>query len=123
MQVLVDTSVWLRALAGKQPYASHLDALLRWRHVLGHPFVYGELLMGDNGGRAELLERYELLRTAVVMPHREVVAFVRSQSLQARKLGWVDVHLIASAINAEALLWSADGSISLAAQDLGIEHR
>jgi predicted nucleic acid-binding protein len=40
--VLVDTSVWIRFLAGTEPYASELDRLLASDEVLGHDFVYGE---------------------------------------------------------------------------------
>ena len=50
--VLVDTSIWIRFLAGTEPYAGELDRLLADDEVLGHDFVYGELLIGDRGGRA-----------------------------------------------------------------------
>jgi hypothetical protein len=53
--VLVHTSVWIRFLAGREPYASKLDGLLSNDEVLGHDFVYGELLIGDRGGRDKLL--------------------------------------------------------------------
>jgi hypothetical protein len=56
--VVVDTSVWIRFLAGKEPYASQLDHLLAHDEVLGHDLVYGELLMGKRGGRAKLLAAY-----------------------------------------------------------------
>ena len=49
----------------------------------GHDFVYGGLLIGDTGGRTELLansERMDQRRS----PHAEVVAFVRERSLNGR---------------------------------------
>src|SRR5213593_1790538 len=53
--VLVDTSVWIRSLAGRAPYMAELDRLLELDEVAGHELVYGELLIGDRGGRKKLL--------------------------------------------------------------------
>lgn len=49
--VLVDTSVWIRFLTGREPYATELDSLLERDEVAGHELVFGELLIGDKGGR------------------------------------------------------------------------
>ena len=45
--VLVDTSIWIRFLANKQPYAGGLERLLDRDEVSGHELVFGELLIGD----------------------------------------------------------------------------
>lgn len=82
--VLVDSSVWVRALSGKQPYRDHLDALLADESVLGHELVYGELLVGDPGGRATVLGTYALLTRAPTVPHEEVVSLVRVRRLYGR---------------------------------------
>ena len=50
MTVLVDTSVWIRFLSNRAPYAARLEELLGRGEVTGHPFVYGELLIGDVEG-------------------------------------------------------------------------
>jgi predicted nucleic acid-binding protein len=52
--VLVDTSVWIRFLAGREPYATELDSLPERDEVAGHDLVFGELLIGDTGGRRKL---------------------------------------------------------------------
>ena len=44
--VLVDTSVWIRFLANRAPFAARLDDLLGQGEVCGHDFVFGELLSG-----------------------------------------------------------------------------
>ena len=62
--VLVDTSVWIRFLAGTEPFADGLDRLLDANEVLGHDFVYGELLIGDRGARQKLLAGYRVLHQA-----------------------------------------------------------
>src|ERR1051325_6022158 len=61
MIVLVDTSVWIRFLSNRGPEAAQLGELLRRDEVSGHDFIYGELLIGDTGGRRRLLTDYELM--------------------------------------------------------------
>ena len=53
--VLVDTSVWIRFLSNRAPYAARLQALLVADKVIGHELVYGELLIGDTGRRRSIL--------------------------------------------------------------------
>ena len=62
--VLVDTSVWIRFLTGREPYATELDSLLERDEVAGHELVFGELLIGDKGGRRKLLDAYEQMHQA-----------------------------------------------------------
>jgi predicted nucleic acid-binding protein len=57
MNILVDTSVWIRFLSNRARDAAGLDRLLSRDEVSGHDFVYGELLIGDKGGRRELLAK------------------------------------------------------------------
>lgn len=120
--VLVDTSVWLRFLAGKQPYARELDRLLQNDEVLGHELIQGELLVGDLGARRELLEAYTLIHYAAVVPHGEVVLFVTQRKLHGRGLGWIDAHLLASAVVAGSRLWTADKALAHAASALGVAY-
>ena len=54
MTILVDTSVWIRFLANRAPYAAELERLLSRDEVCAHDFVYGELLIGDVGGRKQV---------------------------------------------------------------------
>jgi predicted nucleic acid-binding protein len=117
--VLVDTTVWIRALAGKQPYRAHLDELLDQELVLAHELVYGELMIGDAGGRARALAEYARFRYAPSIPHRDVVDLVRARKLYGRGIGWIDVHLLASSLVAEAQLYTADHRLHELAQELG----
>lgn len=121
--VLVDTSVWIRFLAGKQPYAAALDSLLERDDVSGHEFVYGELLIGDRGGRQKLLSAYATMHQASVVPHQEVVEFVRSRGLHGRGAGWIDVHLLASAVVDALRFWTADVDTAALAAELGVGFR
>ena len=121
--VLVDTSVWIRFLAAREPFARGLDALLEREEVLAHEMVLGELLVGDRGGREALLASCERLPVAATIPHREVVEFVRARRLPGRGIGWIDAHLLASTLVAGARLWTADGPLGAAATALGVSYR
>ena len=88
----------------------------------GHDFVYGELLIGDRGGRGLLLANYEQMHQAPLVPHREVVAFVRERRLHGRGVGWIDAHLLASALVGRLKLWTVDPRLAALAKDLGISY-
>lgn len=118
--VLADTSVWIRFLANKAPYADGLDDLLDRGEISGHDLVYGELLIGDKGGRAKLLAAYSLMHQVAVVPHREIVTFVNARRLHGRGIGWIDVHLLASALVADVRLWTADPRLAAVARELGV---
>ena len=120
--VLVDTSVWIRFLANRTPYAVELDRLLSLDEVTGHELVYGELLIGDREGRRKLLAAYERIHQANLVPHNDVVTFVRDRELHGRGVGWIDVHLLASAIVGRLQFWTADSCCSAVAKELGVAY-
>jgi predicted nucleic acid-binding protein len=122
MIVLVDTSVWIRFLSNREPHAAELDSLLSRDEVSGHDFVFGELLIGDKGGRQQLLSDYERMHQAPVVLHEEVVAFVRDRRLHGRGIGWVDAHLLASALVGRLKLWTMDPSLESLAKELGVGY-
>jgi predicted nucleic acid-binding protein len=121
--VLVDTSVWIRFLANRTPYAVHLDDLLDLNEVAGHDLIYGELLIGDLGSRGELLTSYERMHQVPNVSHAESVTFVRVRKLHGRGIGWIDANLLASAIVAGVPLWTADERLATLANELGILYQ
>jgi predicted nucleic acid-binding protein len=84
--ILVDKSVWIRALANREPYKKELDELLGRREVAGHEFVCGELIVGDPGGGKKFLADYAGLPVARLVPHHDVVALVTARGLNGRAL-------------------------------------
>lgn len=122
MIVLADTSVWVRFLSNRAPYAAELDGLLSRDEVSGHEFVYGELLIGDKGGRRQLLANYEQMHRAPPVPHRDVVEFVLDRRLHGRGIGWIDAHLLASALVGRLKLWTTDLRLAVLARELGIAY-
>jgi hypothetical protein len=121
--VLVDTSVWIRALSNRPPFVTELDRLLDLGDVAGHDLVYGELLIGDRGGRKKLLAEYKHMFQAATIPHSEVVTFVEHRRIHGRGVGWIDIHLLASAIVDGLILWTADPRLLTLADEFGVAHR
>ena len=115
--MLVDTSVWIDHF--RRPNAD-LEQLLDQGRVSTHPFVIGELACGSLAQRAEVLRLMEALPFAAVATHDEVIAFVDRQRLNGAGLGWIDVHLLASARLTRQSLWSVDRRLRTAALRLGL---
>jgi predicted nucleic acid-binding protein len=120
--VLVDTSVWIRFLANRMAYAAELDRVLERDEAAGHDFVYGELLIGDSGGRTQLLKSYDLIHRVPAVGDADVATFVRSHQLHGSGIGWIDAHLLASALVADTSFWTADARLAKLASELGIAY-
>ena len=104
------------------PFALELDRLLGLDEVAGHELVYGELLIGDRGGRTKLLAAYERMHQASTVAHREVIVFVRDRGLYGRGVGWIDMHLLASALVGRMRLWTIDPRFAAVAQEVGVAY-
>lgn len=116
--VLVDTSIWRKYFAGSASVRRLGELLDEDGATLIHPFVLGELVIGGLSAREE--ETFRLLPAAGVVAHDEVLEFVRRRRLTRKGIGWVDAHLLASAIVSAALLWTTDRDLSAAAGALGV---
>lgn len=114
--ILVDTSVWVEHL---RHGSVELAALLENGDVATHPFVIGELACGTLRNRDEVLRLLERLPMLPVAEHAEALSFIESQRLMGRGLGWVDVHLLASATLARARLLTRDRRLAARAAALG----
>lgn len=84
--------------------------------------MYGELLIGDSGGRKPFLEPYDLMRQAPLVPNREVVTFVRERRLHGRGAGWVDIHILASTVAENLRLWTVDPRLDVLAREFGVAY-
>ena len=117
--MLVDTAVWIDHLRRGDPI---LVGLLEQVSVAVHPFVVGEIACGHLANRAEVLDALEALPKAPVVEHSAVLAFVERNALMGRGLGWVDMHLLASAMVSGERLLTRDRRLQFAARDLGLAH-
>jgi predicted nucleic acid-binding protein len=112
---LVDTSVWVDHLRLGN---DDLRALLDEGEVICHPFIIGELACGSIKNRAELLDLLEALPRALVAEHDEVMQFLHDKRLYNRGVGWIDLHLLASASLTKADLWTLDRPLKHAFEHL-----
>ncbi len=119
--VLVDTSIWRRYFSGTKAVQRLGELLEEDGAVLVHPFVLGELVLGGLSEREEAL--FLRLPGAAVVPHDEVLALVRQRRLMRRGIGWIDAHLLASALTSGTALWTADTGLSSAAAELRVLER
>ena len=104
--ILVDTCVWIDFFRGR---ASGLSALLEDGDVLSHPWVIGEIALGNVGARrSRILTDLALLPSAPPVADAEVLAFVESHELSGSGIGWVDAQLLAAALVAGATMWTSD---------------
>jgi predicted nucleic acid-binding protein len=117
--VLADTSVWIEHWRKGEP---GLARLLEGDDILVHPFVIGELSLGALHPRAQVIEDLRALPAVPLAEDSEVSVLVERHRLWGRRLGWIDVHLLASALIAGCRIWTRDRPLSAAAQRLGIGH-
>jgi predicted nucleic acid-binding protein len=114
---LVDTSVWVAHLRSGN---ARLAKLLRAGEVFSHPFVVGELACGNLRNRQEILVLLAALPQASVAEHGEVMTLLESSHLFGRGVGWVDLHLLTSALLSRCVLWTLDRPLQHAAATLKI---
>ncbi len=116
--ILVDTSVWVAHLRFGD---ERLAALLGGGEVLMHPFVIGELALGNLPMRSAILADLLDLPGAAVAADEEVRELIDRRKLFGRGIGYVDAHLLAAAqLTPEGKLWTHDRQLQAAAAELGL---
>jgi predicted nucleic acid-binding protein len=83
-----------------------------------HPFVYGELACGTLKNRGIMLSDLQALPTATQATTAEVLKLIEDRKLWGRGLGWIDAHLLASALISHCAFWTLDKRLAEAARDL-----
>ena len=116
--VLVDTSVWVAHLKeGK----IRLEQSLNDGDVICHPFIIGELACGNLKNRSEILSLLQSLPMATSVEHEEAMQFIENYRLMGKGLGYIDMHLLASALLSKVSLWTFDKKLNDAASKLGVK--
>ena len=118
--VLVDTSVWVAHLRNGNRL---LEELLIAAEVICHPFIIGELACGNINNRNEILSLLKSLPMAPVLEFDEFLFFIDENQLMRIGIGFVDVHILASAKLAGSLLWTADKRLNSAAINLSLNYQ
>lgn len=115
--VIVDASVWVSHLREGN---TKLEGLLNDGDVICHPFIVGELACGNLDNRSEILSLLQALPMATQAEHEEVMQFIESKKLMGKGLGYIDVHLIASAVLTGVPMWTLDKKLDEVSSKLGL---
>ncbi len=116
--IVVDTSVWIEHLRSANTV---LRELLDDGEVLGHPFVLGELALGNLRQRDDIIRSLQRLPQAISASHEEVLQFIDREFLFGRGIGYVDAHLLAATrMTADSRLWTRDRRLHAVAAQLGV---
>jgi predicted nucleic acid-binding protein len=117
--ILADTSVWVEHF---RRHHAGLAGRLERGEIVCHPFVIGEISLGSLRKRDEVLGLMSELPVASLAPHEEVLALVKQRGLAGTGIGWVDAHLIASALEDGVFLWTLDRRLASAARALDLSR-
>jgi predicted nucleic acid-binding protein len=119
--ILVDTSIWIAHLRQRD---ERLSSLLNQSQVLTHPFVIGELALGNLQNRAAILGALENLPHTPVTSADEVLRFIQQNTLHGTGIGYIDVHLLAAVrLSPGSTLWTRDKRLLAAATRLGLTDK
>lgn len=118
--VLVDTSVWINHLRDGD---RHLERLLFDGDVACHTHVIGELACGSLKNREEIISLLHALPLTPVVEFHEYLFFIEQNQLSGIGIGFVDIHLLASATLGQVPLWTYDKRLKNAAAQLGLNYK
>ena len=117
--ILVDTSIWI-------DHFHHSDEglidLLLSNQVCIHPFIIGELSCGNLSIRKEILSLLRAIKSIDVVLDEEVFMLIDERKLFGKGLGFIDIHLLASALIHQVPIWTRDKSLKLVAGQLGVSY-
>lgn len=116
--ILVDTSVWIDHLrTGEEILVRMLDR----GAVLAHPYVNGEIALGQLRRRDEVLALLDRLPQATVATPAEVRALIERDALYGLGIGYVDAQLVAATrLTPGARLWSRDRRLAAVAARIAL---
>lgn len=116
--ILVDTSIWIDHFRSGD---ERLVRLLNDGKVLAHPFITGELALGNLGNRQAVLISLQNLPQTTVATEAEVLRFIEEKHLFGMGIGYIDAHLLAAVLlTPGSALWTRDKRLTSASKLLGI---
>lgn len=117
--VLADISIWVAHLRTGN---IGLETLLNNSRVVCHPFIIGELACGNLRNRKEILSLLQALPMATQTDPEEAIKFIDNHQLMGKGLGYIDIHLLASAIMTHSSLWTLDVRLKDISSLLGVKY-
>lgn len=116
--ILTDANIWIDHLRSSD---TRLLGLIEQEEIAIHRYIIGELALGSLAERDLFLERLALLPPAPMARHHEVMQLIEAQRLFGTGIGYVDSHLLASALLLDGgMVWTRDRRLRNVAARLGI---
>lgn len=116
--ILVDTSVWINHFRYGD---TTLTNLLNAGQVCVHPFVIGELALGNLQQRDDILDILNNMPRSKIATDEEVMKLINLSKLYGQGIGYIDAHLLASTrLTPGSLLWTLDKRLRAVANQLGL---
>ena len=81
-----------------------------------------ELACGNLKKRSEILSLLQALPVSILAEHEEVMQFIENYGLMGKGLGYIDMHLLASAVLTKVPLWTLDKKLNEVSSKLRIRH-
>ena len=100
-----------------------MEKLLMDAKVMCHPFIIGELACGNLKNRNEIISLLQSLPMVPMIEFDEFLFFIDRNHLMGKGIGFVDVHLLASAQLTGVPLWTADKRLKSAIDQLELTFK
>ncbi len=117
--ILVDANIWIDHLRQHDPL---LDDLIQSGGFWVHPYTIAEIGLGSLANRELVIDQLERMPTAPVAHHQDVMALISRNKIAGTGVGYVDCHLLASAVLNASKLWTRDRRLEKIAILLGVQH-
>jgi hypothetical protein len=119
--ILVDTSIWI---AHFRAVDEALRGQLATQNVMTHPFIIGELAVGQLRQRDVILAELHRLPRSETASDSEVLHFIDRERLMGLGIGYIDAHLLAAVrLTRRATLWTRDRRLADVADRLGLAFK
>jgi predicted nucleic acid-binding protein len=107
-KTLFDTSVWIDFFRSDSKV---LDEALEEGTLILHPFIYGELTIGNFKNRQKVFSLLDNLPFCKPAHHNEVLHFINQNELYGTGVGWIDFHLLVAAKINDLKFFAKDKSL------------
>lgn len=119
--ILVDTSIWIDHLRSGD---ENLVRLLDNSAVTAHPWVIGELALGNLNRRGEVIGLLQGLPQATLVDDDEVLRMIETDGLSGAGIGYVDAQILAATrLTRDTRLWTRDKRLSEVAVRLDLDFQ
>lgn len=118
MVILADTNIWCHYFRyGEET----LSQLIEHDLLAIHPLVVGELSVGHLPNRNQTLKDFTAFHMIKPASFAETHHLIEEHTLYGKGLQWNDLAILASVVACgDAVLWTQDKRLDLAASDFGV---